>query len=404
MGKENKIKKSFILLKRDILEVKKKISLLSNQIEIKKDTQAKESSVNELKKIEEKFKDKTILITGGCGFIGSNLAHKLVSLNPKKIIIADSLINGLGGNLFNINDIKNKVKCYIGKQWDLRNIEKMKEIIQDVDYVFNLAGSTSHIGSKEDPLFDLELNLRSHVYFLEACRQCINERKKPLKIVYAGTRDQYGKVPQKALPVMEDHPISNATDSQGINKNAAEFYHFWYRNFGIQVCSLRLGNIYGPRHIMTDPGQGVLNWFIRQAIDNETLELWGEGEPLRDFIYVEDVVEALLVAMVSEKTDDQAYNLGAYRKKAGMYEHLCDGIKSIRDVAKIVVDIVGSGFCKIIPYPEDRKSLEPGHFYADATKIYEDIGWEAKTNLKEGLKKTISFYRENKKEYWKSNE
>lgn len=152
---------------------------------------------------------------------------------------------------------------------------------------------------------------------------------------------------------------------------------------------------------MTDSGQGVLNWFIKKAIDDEVLELWGEGEPLRDFIYVDDVVEALIKLMVSEKTDGQVYNLGAYRKKNGMYEHLCDSIKTIKDAAKIVIETAGSGSCKIIPYPEDRKSLEPGHFYADSTKIYEDIGWEPKTNLKEGFKKTIYFYRKNKEKYWK---
>lgn len=351
--------------------------------------------------LKEEFKGKNILITGGLGFIGSNLARRLIHLNPEKIVILDSCIEGLGSNMFNVHDIKDKLEIYSGEEWDLRNKEKIKPLIMEADLIFNLAGSVSHIGSVENPIFDFELNLKSHLDFLEACKECMQEGKEKLKIIYSGTRDQYGKVKENHLPLSEKYLIHKATDPQGINKHATEFFHFWYgSHFGIDIVSLRLTNTYGSRHIMTDPGQGVLNRFIRQAIENQTLELWGGGEQLRDFNYVDDVVEALLMVMVSKKANGQAYNLGSFIKKKGLYGQIGDNVKSIGDTAKLVVEIAGKGKCVEIPYPEDRKPLEPGHFYADATKIYKEIGWEPKINLSEGIRRSIEFYRDNKEEYW----
>jgi len=413
MINEEKIKISFQLLKEDILSIKQDIKLLSNNENknriIKEEDKnigentadnIKNNSMNEIiKKTEYFFENKRILITGGLGFIGSNLAHRLAKLNPKSIIILDSQIPGLGANLFNIKGLEKKVKVLKGKSWDLRNIENMKKILRNTDLIFNLAGSVSHIGSKENPLFDLEINLKSHLCLLEACKQVIKETGREIKIVYAGTRDQYGKVKEKDLPVRESQAIEEVTDPQGINKNAAEFYHFWYRHSGIKSCSLRLSNIYGERHIMKDSGQGVLNWFIRQALENKNLELWGGGEVLRDFIYADDVSDALLLAMSSEKSDGQAYNIGAYRKKQGLYESLGSNITTIKSAAELVIGIAGSGKIKIINYPEDRKSLEPGHFYSDSSKIYQDLGWEPKTSFQQGLKKTIDFYKLNLKKY-----
>ena len=399
MYNEERLRKSFYLLRKDIEGLKFRIN------EFKEEPKKGEIVID--REYEKFFENKVILITGGLGFIGSNIAHRLTKLKhkPKKIILLDSMIQGLGGNKFNVYEIEDKVQILVGKEWDLRNIKKMSSLLKHVDIVFNLAGSVSHIGSKENPLFDLELNLLSHLKFLEACKKVkLSNPNKKLKIVYAGTRDQYGKVKQEALPVKESHLISEVADPQGINKSAAEFYHFWYRHFGIETCSLRLSNIYGPRHIMTDAGQGVLNWFIRQVIDDETMKLWGGGEPLRDFIYVDDVVEAFLMVAASDNTDGKLYNLGAYRKKNGMYEHLCDSVKSIKKTAELLIKIVGQGKVEIIPYPEDRKSLEPGHFYADATKIFEEVGWEPKVDLDEGLKRSISFYKKYKKHYWNSKD
>ncbi len=398
MAQEEKVKKSFELLKKDISSLKEEIQKLSRSL--KDQVQPKKIAIDKNEELFKFYTGKKILITGGLGFIGSNLAKKILEFHPGEVILVDSLIKGLGGNKINIREIEDKVKVYSGEKWDLRNVDAIAPLLKDVDYVFNLAGSVSHIGSKENPSMDLELNLRSHLHFLEACRKAMKDRKKPIKIVYAGTRDQYGKVKEKFLPVKEDYLIDEVTDPQGINKHSAEFYHFWYKNFGIRAVSLRLTNVYGPKHIMTDHGQGVVNWFIRKAIDDEVLDLWGGGEALRDFLYVDDVVEAFLLVMALDKTDGQSYNLGAYRKKNGLYEIVGDNVKSIQEMAKIIIEVGGSGSLNIIPYPEDRKPLEPGHFYADATKIFEEVGWEAKTDIREGLRKTISFYRKNKSDYW----
>ena len=279
----------------------------------------------------------------------------------------------------------------------------MRTLVKDVDYIFNLAGSINHLGSLQDPATDLDLNLRSHIILLEACRDYLQkEGPRKLKIVFTGTRDQYGKVREAHLPIQENFLIEEVTDPQGINNHAAEFYHLWYRGLklGIESVSLRLTNVYGPRHRMSDPGLGVLNWFIRQAMDNQNLELWGGGIALRDFIYVDDVVDALLRVMASDITDGKVYNTGSYIKKDGLYEHLGGNIQSVYAAAQLVIQLVGKGSRTTIPYPEDRKPLEPGHFYADATKIHKDTGWSPKVPLVEGIKRTIAYYQKEKEHYW----
>ncbi len=348
---------------------------------------------------EKEFEGKRIMITGGLGFIGSNLAHKLVSLKPEKVVIVDSLVPGLGGNPYNIEDIKDKVKLVA---IDIRNKPRLEKPIKEVDYIFNLAGSVSHTGSKENPQDDLDINLASHVGFLECCRKTMKNREKNFKIVYTGTRDQYGKVPKEYLPVKEEQIIFDATDPQGIHKYAAEHHHLWYaKNFGFEACSLRLTNTYGPRQQMEDPGRGFLNWFMRKAVDDEEIQLWGGGKSLRDFNYVDDVVDALLMAMVSDKTNGEVYNLGSYvRRENGRWEYLCGNILTVKEIAELTVKIAGSGRCKEIPWPEGTKNIEPGHFYADITKISNSIGWEPKIDLENGLRKTIDFYKKNKEHYW----
>jgi UDP-glucose 4-epimerase len=348
---------------------------------------------------EKGFQGKNIMITGGLGFIGSNLAHRLVDLNPNKIVIVDSLVVGLGGNPANIQDIKEKVEIH---NIDMGDKEKMRELIKGIDFVFNLAGSVSHSGSKENPLRDLELNLISHVHFLEVCREYMEKSPNAkLKILFAGTRDQYGKVKEEFLPVNEKQLVHHAADPQGINKYSTEFYHLLYRGFGIQAVSLRMTNTYGPRQQMVDAGRGVLNWFMRKAIEGEDIELWGGGNVLRDFNYVDDVVEAMLVTMVSEETDGEVYNLGSFVRKKGKYTDLCGNICSIEEMAKRIIEAAETKSNLIVrEYPKERQSLEPGHFYADITKIHKSLGWEPKTEFIEGIKKTIEFYKKNKKDYW----
>lgn len=349
---------------------------------------------------EKALQGKNIAITGGLGFIGSNLARRLVTLNPGNLKIIDPLLPELGGNPFNIVGLEAHLEVYRNSIDDMRNHERMEMLMTDIDYVFNLAGSVSHIGSVEGPEFDLDINLRSHIAFLEACKRVVKKRGKKIKVVYAGTRDQYGKVPESELPSREDSPIREVADPQGMNKSAAEQYHLkYYKNFGIDAVSLRLTNTYGPRHQMKRP-DGILNWFIRQAIDAQTLRVWDGGDILRDFNHIDDVVDAFLRVMSSEKATGQAYNLGSCLRKRGVYDYLCGNVTTIGKLAKSITELAGTGTFKDEPYPADKKVIEPGHFCADITKIHEELGWKPTIKLDDGIRDTIKFYREHREHYW----
>src|SRR3990167_7505927 len=246
------------------------------------------------------FANKEILITGGLGFIGSNLAIKLVGLGAK-VTILDALIKGFGGNKFNISPVSNNVQVTIS---DMRDEKKISPAVRHKDIIFNLAGTLSHIDSMTDPFTDLEINCRAQLCLLETCRK-FNPK---VKIIFAGTRNQYGKA--LYLPVDEKH-IQEPTDINGINSVAAEKYHFLYgRIYGLKAISVRMSNTYGPRHQMKHSKQGVLNWFIRLLMDRKKVELFGDGSQIRDVNYIDDVIEALLLLASSNKSNNQAYNLG----------------------------------------------------------------------------------------------
>jgi len=324
------------------------------------------------------YKDKDILITGGLGFIGSTLAMKLVEYGAK-VSLVDSLIPEYGGNLFNVTDIKDNVKVNIA---DVRDESSMRYLVGRRDVIFNLAGTLSHIDSMTDPYTDLEINCRSQLTILEACRK----NNPGVKILFSGTRGQYGRA--EYLPVDEKHPLK-PTDVNGINNMAGEWYHILYNNvYGIRASSLRLTNVYGPRHQMKHSKQGFLNWFIRQAMEDKEVPVYGDGSQKRDFNYVDDVVEALLIAAASDKTDGEIYNIGS-----GVPIGVLDVIKSIIKIAK-------KGSYKLIKYPEEKKKVEVGDYYADYSKFAEATGWAPKTDFEEGLKKTVEFYEKYKKYYW----
>lgn len=325
----------------------------------------------------EGYRKRRILITGGLGFIGSSLACRLVEYGAE-IVLVDSLIPEYGGNIFNISGIEDKVKIRIT---DVRDRKSIDYLMQDKDYIFNLAGTSSHIDSMRDPFIDLEINCRSQLCILESCRK-YNPKA---KIVFAGTRGQYGKA--QYLPIDEKHPLS-PIDINGINNIAAESYHILYNNlYGIRTVSLRLTNTYGPRHQMRHPRQGVLNWFIRQLIDNEKIKLYGDGKQIRDTNYIEDVIDAFLIAMVKEETDGQIYNLG--------------GIPiSLEEYVKKAIEVYGKGSYEFVPYPREIKAIEVGDYIADYAKFQLAIGWKPKTGLEEGLKKTFDYYLRFKKYYW----
>lgn len=328
--------------------------------------------------LEGTFEGRKVMITGGLGFIGSNLAHKLVNLGAN-VLIVDSLISDYGGNLFNIEDIKERIKVNIS---DVRDENSMNYLVKEQAYIFNLAGQVSHIDSMKDPYSDLEINCRSQLSTLQACRKNNPE----VKIVFAGTRQQYGK--PMYLPVDEKH-LMQPTDVNGINKMAGEWYHILYNNvYGIRATSLRLTNTYGPRLLMKHSRQGFIGWFIRQAIDGETIRIFGDGKQVRDMNYVDDVVDAFLLAAASDKANGEVFNLGGRNPI------------SLLDFVKLLFEITQTGSYEIVPFPPEKKKIDIGDYYSDFSKIKNTLGWEPKTSLREGLTKMVDYYRKYKRYYW----
>jgi UDP-glucose 4-epimerase len=247
------------------------------------------------------YEGKRVLITGGLGFIGSNLARGLLPLGAD-VLLVDSLIPDYGGNLFNIDGIESRVKVNIA---DVRDTNGMQYLVKGQDVLFNLAGQVSHIDSMSDPMTDLEINCKSQLAILEACRRVNPE----IRIVYASTRQIYGKA--KYLPADEDHPV-HPTDVNGINKASGEMYHRIYGEvYGLRTASLRLTNTYGPRQLLKHNRQGFAGWFIRRVVLGEEILLFGDGEQKRDFNYVDDVVEAFLIAASTGESQGDVFNLGA---------------------------------------------------------------------------------------------
>lgn len=327
--------------------------------------------------LELAFKNAKCLITGGLGFIGSNLARRLVGLGVE-VLIVDSLIPDHGGNLFNIAGIESLVKVNVA---DVCDKDSLTYLVQDQDYLFNLAGQTSHLDSMRDPFTDLEINCRSQLSILEACRKH-NPR---VKIVYASTRQLYG-VPDY-LPVDERHLV-HPVDVNGINKVAGESYHIVYNNvYGIRACALRLTNTYGPGMRVKDGRQTFLGLWLRQLIEGREIKVFGDGSQMRDFNYVDDVVEALLLVAASEETNGQVFNLGG------------DHPIELRKLAKLLVEINGSGSFRLIPFPPELKAIDIGSYYGDYRKIQAAVGWRPRTSLEEGLARTLEYYRKFSKNY-----
>lgn len=321
------------------------------------------------------FWGSNVLITGGLGFIGSTLARRLVELGAQVTLI-DSLIPEYGGNLFNIAGIEDRVKVNIS---DVRDEHSMRYLVQGQDFLFNLAGQTSHLDSMHDPYTDLDINARAQLSILEACRK----HNPTIKVIFASTRQIYGK--PDYLPVDEKHPL-RPVDVNGINKMAGEWYHILYHNvYGIPTCSLRLTNTYGPRMRVKDARQTFLGIWIKLLVEGKPFEVWG-GEQLRDFTFVEDAVDAFLLAANNPKADGKIYNLGG------------DQVISLVDTAKLLGKI-GGGDYVIRDYPAERKKIDIGDYYSDDRLIRSELGWQPQTSLTDGLRQTLNHYRIHLKEY-----
>jgi UDP-glucose 4-epimerase len=322
---------------------------------------------------QEHFEKKNVLITGGMGFIGSNLAHRLAELGAK-ITLVDSLVPDYGGNPFNIQGLADRVKINIA---DVRDEHSMAYLVQGQHYIFNLAGQVSHIDSMENPYTDLEINVRSQLSIMEACRK----NNRDVKIVYTSTRQIYGK--PNYLPVDENH-LAQPTDVNGINKLCGELYHILYNNvYGIRAVSLRLTNTYGPRQLMKHARQGFIGLFVRLIVEGKELQIFGDGSQVRDFNYVDDVVDACLIAAADEKANGEIFNLGG------------DEPMSLKALVELMIEINGSGSYQLIPFPPEKKSIDIGDYYGDYRKMKSTLGWQPKTDLRSGLQKTLSFYKEN---------
>ena len=321
------------------------------------------------------FRGKRVLITGGLGFIGSNLARRLVALGAKVTLI-DSLIPEYGGNMRNIAGLERKLQVNIS---DVRNHHGLPALLKGAHYLFNLAGQTSHMDSMTDPETDLEINCRAQLAILEACRK----HNPKLRVVFASTRQIYGR--PDYLPVDEKHPL-RPVDVNGINKLAGEEYHLLYSKVhGVPSTVLRLTNTIGPRMRVKDARQTFVGVWIKQILGGEPIEVWG-GEQLRDFTYVDDAVEAFLLSATQPRAVGQVYNLGGV------------GNISLRDLAALLVEVAGKGAYRVRKFPADRRKIDIGDYYSDC-RLIEEIGWSPHTTIEAALAKTVAYYRKELKHY-----
>jgi UDP-glucose 4-epimerase len=325
----------------------------------------------------EFYRGRRVLITGGVGFIGSNLARQLVDLGAD-VLIVDSLLPDYGGNLFNLQGIEHRLRVNVA---DVRQGTTMAYLVRDREVIFNLAGQVSHIDSMRDPHTDLEINCRSQLTILEACRQS----NPATKVVFAGTRQIYGR-PDR-LPVDETHLV-RPTDINGINKAAGEQYHLVYNNvFGVRACSLRLTNVYGPRQLIRHNRQGFIGWFIRLALEGREIQVFGDGSQIRDFVYVDDVADAFLRAGASDACNGGVFNVGGA-------DHIAH-----RDLVELLIEEAGGGSVRYVDWPDDKRRIDIGSFYSDSSKFQRTTGWAPVVSLREGLRRTFAYYRAHAEKY-----
>src|ERR687885_1322620 len=293
------------------------------------------------------------------------------------------MIPETGANAFNIRPVEDHPRLSVRKV-DVRDVLAMERLVRGQEVIFNLAGQVSHIDSMQDPFTDLEINCRSQLALLDTCRRVAPETK----VVFASTRQIYGRVPEELLPV-DERQAPSPVDVNGINKLAGERYHVLYNNvYGIRTSVLRLTNTYGPRMLVKNNRQTAIGWLIRQAMDGEDITIFGDGAQLRDFTYVDDVVDAFLLAGVSEAANGQVFNVGATEPI------------SLREVAELLIEVAGTGSYRLEPFPPDRKAIDIGSIYVDDRKIPRVLKWQPQVELREGLARTVAYYRAHRAEYW----
>ncbi|CAN5243042.1 NAD-dependent epimerase/dehydratase family protein [soil metagenome] len=331
--------------------------------------------------VETAFKGKTALITGGMGFIGSNLAIRLANLGAK-VTVLDSMIPDYGGNEFNLAPVKDRVRI---NYCDIRDESALDYLVRGQDYVFHLAGQVCHLMSLSNPFPDIQINITGTAVLMEALR-----KHNPNAIcVYTGTRGQYGS--SVSLPVNEEAPTNPKGIYEISNLTAEKIIKVYNDVHGIRSVLLRLSNIYGPRSQMMHSRFGVCNWFVRLALDNDTIQVYGDGSILRDFCYVDDTVEAIIKSAITPKAYGEIFNVGS------------DIPVSFLELVKTIVDVSKGGKWQYAEFSAERKAQEPGDFYSDITKMKEIVGWKPTTTLEQGLAKTCEYYRKNREYYWSKN-
>jgi UDP-glucose 4-epimerase len=326
----------------------------------------------------EAYKGAKCLVTGGLGFIGSNLVRCLVALGAHVTVI-DNRGAGQGANDFNLEEVIGRVDLRLH---DIGREPETVDAVRDVDYVFNLAGKSSHVDSLEAPFFDMETNVRGQLVLLEALRH----HAPRARVIYASTRSVYGAI--SSSPVGEDHGL-RPTEVNSANKAAADLYHtaHWYA-YGLSTVSLRLTNTYGPRMLMGHSRQGFINWFVRQALEGETIRLYGDGSQQRDMLYVDDAVEAFLLAGLDSSVQGAALNVATG-----------SGV-SLREIAESLVRLAGRGSIDYVPFPEEARRIEIGDFVANVDLVARSLGWRARTTLEAGLGRTLAYYTAHRGHYW----
>jgi UDP-glucose 4-epimerase len=319
------------------------------------------------------YAGRRVLVTGGLGFIGSNLARRLADLGAD-VRVVDALVPDCGGNRFNLAGVEDRVAVTIG---DIRDAETMRPLVAGCDVVFHLAAQISHIDSMRDPLADLDLNARGSLVVIDACR-----RHNPgVKVVYASTRQIYGRADR--LPVDESHPV-RPTDVNGIHKAAGELYHLVYhRAHELRACALRLTNVYGPRQLIRHNRQGFIGWFIRLALEGRAIQVYGDGSQVRDFVYVDDAVDAFVRAGANDACDGEAFNVGGAEPIAH------------RDLVALLLERAGRGSVTFVDWPADKRRIEIGSFHASSAKFRAAAGWRPAVGLREGLRRTLEYYEKN---------
>jgi UDP-glucose 4-epimerase len=326
----------------------------------------------------EIFRGKRALITGGLGFIGSNLAIRLLDLGAR-VTLLDAMIDEHGANFFNIEPVKHRVTVNLS---DVRDQNSLRHFVHGMDYVFHLAGQNDHVLSLVDPFPDIDINIKGSAVLLETCRH----HNPDARLIYSGTRGEYGRAVR--LPVDEEQPENPRGIYELSSLTAQKLFQIYHDNFGVRSIRLRLTNVYGQRAQMKHNRFGVANWFIRLAIDDNTIKVFGDGSLMRDFLFVDDAVDAMLVCAAAENAYGQVFNVGN------------DHASSFRELAETIVRVAESGRWEYAPYSPERAMQETGDYWSDLRKIREFVGWNPVTGLEEGVRKTVDYYRKHKGHYW----